>query len=350
MNIESEQNNEEFANWHPEDALVTQTDIGSAEKGKLSGWDRLKNSRYYKTGRNAIIYAATAGAVLLAGELKDISDREKVQTGPDQTSEKDATLNSVQAEKLRSDRSYIEQEMGPNVMQYLEFKSSVNSRELPNTPSELVVVGNEQFNIPPEALKELWQDGVTYPKGWIQNEADTVQMVELGEIEKLRQGKDNLEYAGTAQENDQTSLGKIRLSVPELENGKDLLPTVDWTFSHEITHLNGGFKKMNLPFNERADLLVNVMKRVRSGNDFKGIGWDYINRKKTNPEQLAFYQAEEYFAHIGEYYFSFPDILKEESPEDFALIDEYVKKQDPNFDPFKAKKLRNQIYNKYQSK
>ncbi len=349
MNPETGNNPEEMADWKAPDTSAVPDTI-DAEPGKPSAWDWLKDSKFFKTGRKGIILAATAGTFALAAEIKKFTDNKDAGPILTPTTEREKPIDSAQAEKLRNDRAYIEQKMGPNVMQYLEFKSSVNSRELPTTPSELVVVGNEQFNIPPEALKEIWQDGVTYPKGWIQNEADSVELVRLGEIEKLRQGKDNLEYAGTAQENDQTSLGKIRLSVPELENSKDLLPTVDWTFSHEISHLNGAFKKTGLPFNDRAELLVNITKRVQSGDDFKGIGWDYIDRDKTNPEQLAFYQAEEYFAHLCEYYFSFPDILQKESPEDFSLIDTYVKKQDPNFDPFKAKELRNQIYQKYQNK
>ena len=42
-------------------------------------------------------------------------------------------------------------------------------------------------------------------------------------------------------------------------------------------------------------------------------------------------------------YFATPEWVKKEYPEDFAIVDEYVRKADPTFDPVRAEEQRDLI-------
>lgn len=278
-----------------------------------------------------MIYFTAATSLTVAAEL-GVKHSESVEKD-----KQEQALDPEQVEKLREQRQYLEKEIGPHVLNYLwQRHLEEQSRE----PKELQINGADKAEVDQAVLKALWSEGDSYPAGWIGDDVDQIDIKNFSDIEGPVYKKEGQQIAGQA--NDKNSM---QLGVIDGLSKEDQLKTLDWHFGHESGHLNDWSEDHSARFNERVDLLARVHQRLNAPDRFEDItGSDYGNMEKIEDEsKRQFYLAKEYWAMICEHYFTFPEILKEESPKDFALVDDWVKRQDPNFDPFAAAEHRKQI-------
>jgi len=294
--------------------------------------EKLKELPIYKRVRQMLIYMAVSASLVTIAELTNKSDNSLER---DRQEEIQPELDAEQAEKLREQRAYIEKNIGPHVLDFLARRHLIEQKEISNNVD---IEGEERFDIEESTLKSLWSEEGNYPKGWINESIEKVRLVGSSDIKKPVYAKESTVMAGGTREN------IMNLAVFEDVPQDQKLKSLDWIFSHEIGHLNDWENSSNVNFNERIDLLVSVHKRMNEPNHFEDVISSYDDMKDVgNEEQRQFYLAREYWGNLCEYYFTFPDILKERSPEDFELVDSWVKKRDPQFDPFIASEKRNSL-------
>lgn len=212
---------------------------------------------------------------------------------------------------------------------YLEPEIS-NPERRQETPAEVVVQGFEQVGFAEKELQNIIE--TTYPKGWVASEVDTVMYVTKPD---------------SAQEAMPAAYGlggKTAGQAPRKEHGLssvEIFPSagqrrdVVQILGHEFSHANDWRTESNVTAGERLELFKAVTQRFFEGG--KLYPSTYVQDiKNPDPIQCTDFKVTEYWAEICEQYFSNPKEFKQQYPDDFQLVDEWVKKQDPNFDPVRA--------------
>lgn len=113
------------------------------------------------------------------------------------------------------------------------------------------------------------------------------------------------------------------------------------TLAHEGSHAGDWKRSGRLTKTERASLKVAVYDRVQSEDRYISAYVESISNEDKEEELNI--KAEEYWAEIGGAYFDGELNLPEA---DYKLVDEFVKKMDPNFDRDKALQARLEITSK----
>ncbi len=303
--------------------------------------EELRKKPVYHTVKRYLVYLAAVTSLTIAAEL---GARHSLSLEKDKQEailkNEDNLLTPEQVIKLREQRQYIESEIGPGALNFLfEMHLEEKSRDA----KELVIQGVDRIGIETSALKALWSEGDSYPRGWIDEDIDQIDIVDPSDIERPVFGEKRQQFSGLAD-----NKNMMQLAIMDGVSRKKQAETLDWIFSHESGHLNDWAKDHGAKFHERVDLLARAHQRMNAPDRFaEATGSAYGNMEQIkNQEQRQFYLATEYWGTICEYYFTFPEILKDKSPDDFALVDGWVKRQDPNFDPFVAATNRANIIDK----
>ncbi len=153
-----------------------------------------------------------------------------------------------------------------------------------------------------------------YPKGWINGE---VGVVEYKDERKGNVGAIYNEYFGHSR--------IIIYSNGQTESiGKGIL-------EHELGHANDWETDMDLNILERQQLLLSIHGRLMAPDRYQS---DYYNSFNDGTKEGLYRSVQEYWAEICGEYFTNPQSFLEKHPVDFALVDEYVRKNDPSFDIF----------------
>lgn len=316
--------------------------INPEEEENKSGLtlEALRNKPIYKKVRKFMVYLSISAALSagMEGAAKYVEAREKDKQ--EQVEKKEAESMSIeQIAKLQDQKEYIQREIGPHILSHL-LSSHLEERD--REAKDLEINGSEKVGVEAATFRALWSEGDTYPRGWIDDDIDEVDIVDddLLENKDVVYRKENQELAGVADH-----LNRMQLVVIDVPDKKDKLETLDWTFSHESGHLNDWAKDRNAKLYERVDLLARVHQRMTAPDRFRDpLGDSYGDMKMIkNEEKRQFCLTKEYWATLCEYYFTFPEILRNEAPADFDLVDEWVKREDPNFNPLKAANRRSEI-------
>lgn len=206
-----------------------------------------------------------------------------------------------------------------------------SSKELKERPEDITVSGFEKLEIDSEMLKKVWQE--TYPKNWVITEIDSIDFQDkLGELEgEPGDAIAHLKPSGT------TTLDVFK-PRDYYQGDLDLLMRIDQSFAHESGHANDWDAEDTLSPEEKKQLFIDVTKRYVQGED-----------RLRFVEEMASPQSSisEYWARICESYFTTPSFLKEKHPGDYDLVDQWVKKQDPEFDPEEALHKRFDVLMEY---
>ncbi|MFA5051627.1 MAG: hypothetical protein WC544_01025 [Patescibacteria group bacterium] len=215
--------------------------------------------------------------------------------------------------------------------------------EKPDSVRDLVVTGFETVGLADAEMDSIIEH--TFPKGWAKNEIDSVI---------FKSNPDSAEIALPEQYN---MSGEKSAAVAHLKDQRittvDFFPTagdareIVAIFGHESGHANDWRSDNTLTAGDRLKLLADVTYQYCQGTNI--FHSDYVE-SINNPDAVenTAIRVEEYWAEICQEYFSNPWGLQQDHPEDFQLVDDWVRKQDPEFDPFVSSDARYDRLAKYE--
>lgn len=195
-----------------------------------------------------------------------------------------------------------------NVVDHQSFGDSFETRE----PRKLV--------LSQETLREVLE---TFPQTWIHGEIGSIRQTD--EIDKVSKsyGIEGYTFASCSDLNEP----KIRAAITFYRQSQesDAFHVIS-VLGHEIAHTNDWDSDNEATLEERTNLLLAIAGRLEADDRYMS---SYVESIKNDDKQLEkFRKAKEYWAEICEAYFGDPDSLHYE---DFRVVDEYVKRGDPNF-------------------
>ncbi len=98
-----------------------------------------------------------------------------------------------------------------------------------------------------------------------------------------------------------------------------------------------------MDFKNRVEFLYEVSQNCFKEGAFRDL-FGYINSiKNKDKNKENYYKAREYWGSCCEYYFTFPEMLKQDHPREFAMVDKYVKMEDSNYTPFEKLAQRQEL-------
>lgn len=267
--------------------------------------------------------------------------------GKDRSDEAAPPLNEEQGKRLLAISAEMEGRFGPGFIRYLREKHQENRQSQPdNKPT---FDGFESLGLEPELLKKLWADGATYPRGWINGEISHLRIVRDEDTSGPQSLNPEKGYSGGLASDDEKGYEIIRFSGYEhFDNKKTLIDGLDWYFGHESSHANDWRNDRTASFLERVELMNSVYERMGSPDHFRHPLIDLSEFDRIeNPQEREYVRGLEYWAQIGEWYFAFPADFQKNNPADYRLVDNWVKRTDPDFDPVAALAQRKAIIDEY---
>lgn len=245
------------------------------------------------------------------------------------------TPESIGLSLSESESAYLSSVFGEdnlNELKYQWFNQSwYEKHEHEGKKSKNTAIENfEKIEMPPKLLKKIWTE--TYPKNWVDTEVDSIIF-------------EDYDTKGRAAATATRKLEGPTTIVFYKDAGK-MLGQLNEIFSHESGHANDWKSDNTLSIEERKKLLIEITKRYFTGKNIYHS--DYVESIKNEDTHSENYRkVTEYWAEICEEYFDNPQWLKENHPEDYKIVDQYVKKQDRKFNPTDAKLKRESIILSY---
>ncbi len=188
-------------------------------------------------------------------------------------------------------------------------------------------------------LEKIWgQDN--YPNGWLER-VDKIKYSDV-KIPPLKQhGLDSKNWETIAHYDPNQEEKKAEIIVfkaaESLGNSaqvREIIVILNATINHEYGHGND-WEEEDMDFVSRIKFLEDVAKEFF--NEDRMIS-DYVETiDNPNQQEENYLKIREYWAEICMAYFSYPELLKDAHPASFALVEKYVKQEDPKFDIWKAR-------------
>ena len=121
---------------------------------------------------------------------------------------------------------------------------------------------------------------------------------------------------------------------------------IDRHFSHELGHCNDWENKKDASFESRIALLANVLEQIEKTDieDMYG-GFEAYGFDKADDVNEKLIVASETWAEMCSIYFSVPGYLKAVYPDAYKIVDDWIKINGSEFDPFEAYEKRQKIIN-----
>lgn len=295
-----------------------------------------------RLARNAVVWGMVSIAGILAAKgFKEESDYKHYRENINQ--EEIIKSNELKTKLIKKigEKEIVKIENG-------DKEAFLNHQEQRMPPK---IENFEEIGLDSPVLEKIWNENGKYPQNWLNGEVKSInyskrgrEMSDYGEkfkkqIEKGHWNPYSEQIILTINEKEQDYLSK-----------RDLADSLDFTISHEFAHSNDWETDNDLTLGERMELLTKIIKRIESEKPFRSIVAETFNEKSyhekieiRDKQKEKSIKAKEYWAEICQYYFNMPNWLQQEYPEDFSLVDKYVKKNDSNFDPFIAKEKRASI-------
>ncbi len=323
-----------FESPKPQDPKKPENDF---EKKKLL----FKNIE--KIAKNALIWGmiSTGGAYIGKGALEQLDYANHKETMKKE--------NSAEYKKLEKE---IVSEVGEGSLKEIESGDAFAFFEKSEERKNPTVRNFEKISLDSKTMKKVWSEEGSYPKNWINGAVETISYNhEVSNIGK--EYGNSLEGSESDAQTDRHGHEiKIKANEDELKylTKPEIAKSLDFKLGHELGHNNDWHTSRNLNLIERMELLAKVVKRMHSAKPFRSFFSSISNEKdyyqKIKPNNNGAnqtLQAEEYWAQLCQYYFGAPEWMKDEFPEDYALVAEYVKKSDSAFNPQEAANKRNHI-------
>ncbi|MFA5841032.1 MAG: hypothetical protein WC847_02045 [Candidatus Paceibacterota bacterium] len=259
-----------------------------------------------------------AGALFVAGEAvksvnKDIEYNRHITS----------SFNPEQLKQKETNETEIKKIFGYGAVSQInegDQNAYFQNKEEKKDP-ELKGFEGKNFSVEPKYL--FTEKYGAYPKGWISGQIKQIKFI--SSIKETSRGHSKLGgFQG----------GNVYLYTnPELSGGT--IPVDNTTIAHEFAHANDWDSDINLNILERQTQLLEVHKRLMAPDAFgkDDINSDYLPHLNGTRDGLL-RAAHEYWAEICAEYFTNPESFLKDHPNDFKLVDSFVKKKDPAFDIF----------------
>ncbi|MFH0952548.1 MAG: hypothetical protein V1838_05240 [Patescibacteria group bacterium] len=293
-------------------------------------FERLKKSDIGKKIKRATAY--TMATMILAGAIeigrkynmaqKDIKEIKR---------EKPADLED--AKRFEDNIKYLESIFGNSITDKIAKNHQIENRE--NNNDYPKIAGAKKNGFKEEQLKAMWQEGATYPEGWIKGEIRKISLHEHIPFVKI-QGKADKKYYGRLDEG--YGGGEKDVNIYGVQEGTPEFRafTADIIFSHELSHANDWETDKDLTYTQRLALLANVQRQIEKGNNYDDLGWSKDEINIDDNKQRDYVYAREMWAEWCQEYFTFPREFKKNYPEEYELVHQLVTSQDPNFNSEEA--------------
>ncbi len=315
---------------------------------------RVLKNRYLQSAAAGALYATVLSSAFHHKQLKDqrpdISLRFEYDGREKSPTRKlfEVTYSTEQMAEYDHVKKALEVYLGEGPLLALEHADEeailIRKKQKPTPP---VIIGFEKAGADAHLLKKAWTEGIYYPKGWIDGEVDAIEYVDVVEPMPASYG-DNFKDSSAAAE---AGLKKITFFASKKDateahntasqNTAVLAPTetqkdqgIDFNFGHEIGHINSWDQDGNMTLLQRAQLLEQMVYRVRGVLPRPD---EYVDHISSPNKQLELYiKCAEYWAQICCVYFNEPMLLRMEHPDDYQIVDNTVRLTDPEFNPQKA--------------
>ncbi|MFA6909127.1 MAG: hypothetical protein WC289_04585 [Patescibacteria group bacterium] len=299
------------------------------------------NTLLYKTGlvsKEMLSVAERQEARRLAAEQEELRLQERLRE------EKMASLRNEFIEENKQDIEYLTSVLGQErVDDFLYSQDFLEDKKDTAVASDVVVAGFEDMDFSNADFSGIIN--TTYPKGWVKGEIDSVLFEANVDSARLAMGeKYNMPGKRAAAEAQLKDSGINTLRFFQTAGN---MTNVVGIMGHESGHANDWRSENELSAHDKLALWSQVTKRYCEGKNI--LHSDYVE-SINNPDTAQNIETKvtEYWAEICEEYFIYPTWLQQEHSEDFTLVDEWVKKQDPDFDPFKAARIRDGMVDEIQ--
>ncbi len=246
---------------------------------------------------------------------------------------KDKTIKEVEKQELLKKFDYLRQQFGDSNLGRLTHFSEIN-RDVKSKNPEIKGFNKLHPKLNDEILQNVWSEKY-YPNGWINERVSAVEYSEeKGELSD-QTGLDPKTWKALAEYSaPETKKAKITFFraagslVEDDASVQQVILALNAHFSHELGHAND-WKEEDMSFKNRIEFLYEVAQQCFQEGSMDS---EYVKSiKNDNPQVERYCKVIEYWAEICECYFSWPHMLETAHPDAFALVDKYVKKEDPRF-------------------
>ncbi len=175
----------------------------------------------------------------------------------------------------------------------------------------------------------LTDNYLLWPKGWLDGEVGEVAYNPKEVSGHTIKGQEAI-VGGFFMKIEKSPTSSYPAIVLNGEQGTDLQ-----VITHELAHANDWENDMDLNILDRAKLLLAVKERIENqAKHAQGLDQDqrdYYQSYGDGTKNGEYRAAKEYWASICEKFFNTPENFQKASPEDFALVQEYARKNQSDF-------------------
>ena len=194
----------------------------------------------------------------------------------------------------------------------------------------------EKLGISKELLDEILK---TYPRSWSAHNVESIEYKEEAMFTPKSYGLKNSEAIAQCARPERGKRHRISFSISAKQASANEI--LGGTMAHELAHAHD-FLYGRLPPERRLAFLSKVLERLESDTRFRSAYVEDINNKDKAQELGD--KAMEYWGEIFGTYLADPAIAKLTMPkEDIAIIEEYLKLVDADFDAEKSAAKRQEI-------
>jgi hypothetical protein len=315
------------------------------ESGRLN-----KALKYIKISA-ALTFASYIGTEITLGVRAEVNYKDHL-----------VGMSLERKESYKSMRERLVQAVGEDAVKRMESHDKdafILREDKKDTFPEPKIEGFEAAGLQNTSLKQLWTEGSgPYPKKWINGGIEHIKFSNKHRTVISQNGTDMSVFAQYDQIESRTiifydrmpTMGGVEVqNIKQNFSAKEIAEWLDMTFSHESGHGNDWDSNMHIDIDERANLLSKIINRVQSPHPGRS-AIEAMTENKGYAESLGIVdksqlltKASEYWGDMCMNYFQFSEWFQDTYPEDFKIVDEFIKKTDPSFDPLKAEKQRGKI-------
>jgi len=260
--------------------------------------------------------------------------------------EKEKPLEDNEKQSLYNKLKYLKERFSGAPLREM-MDGDKESKKAKRESKTTEVSGFETLGFTSEEIKNYLLNPAFYPRGWV---GDSVPRVTL-ERKTLVDAKGLLAQTHKLSGEirffllDEDKQELERLETAGIEKQKEFkllrLGGLEAAFGHELGHANSWSGSNNLTPLERANLLYQTTLAFgEAQGQPDSFRTHYVETiSKSDPQIEHYAKVTEWYAELCGEYFNHPNSLKRH-PQEFEFINAAIKSQDPDFDPFKAGKLK----------